>query len=242
VLVGTFKSRVGAVVIPILPVNRRAFDIWRHEWRAFRTRTLNAVSPAYHQRVRQLRGQRHLSVNIGSGGKGLPGWVNVEIMPMADTTLCLDIRRPLPLADGSVARLLAEHVIEHVDFRDELPVMLGDWYRVLEPGGTVRIVVPDAKRYLEAYVCGEPERWHALGWDPARLPYGLFTPMHVINHVFHQGGEHLFAYDFETLSWALGRAGFTTIAQTRYQVSRDPQLAIDQANHAPYSLYVEAIK
>lgn len=239
---GTLKSRVGAVVIPKLPFNRRAFDIWRHELRAFRTRTLNALSPVYRRRVNELRSERHLSVNIGSGGKGLPGWVNIEILPMADTTLCLDVRRPLPLADGSVARLLAEHVIEHVDFRDELPVMLSDWYRVLEPGGVARIVVPDAKRYLEAYVCGEPERWQALGWDTGRLPADIYTPMHVINHVFHQGGEHLFAYDFETLSWALGRAGFATVEQTRYQVSRDPLLAIDQANHAPYSLYVEAVK
>jgi predicted SAM-dependent methyltransferase len=240
--VGTFKSRVGAVVIPWLPLSRRSFDISRHELRAFRTRVVNAMSPTHRQRVSDLQSQRHLSVNLGSGGKGLAGWVNIEIVPMSDTTLCLDIRRALPLADASVARLLAEHIVEHFDFVDELPAVLADWHRVLEPGGVVRIVVPDAKRYLQAYLSGDPERWQALGWDMTRLPRGLYTPMHVVNHVFHQGGEHLFAYDFETLAWALGRAGFSTIEQTCYQVSRDPQLAIDQANHAPYSLYVEAIK
>ena len=66
--------------------------------------------------------------------------------------------------------------------------------------------------------------------------------MHVINHVFHQGGEHLFAYDFETLAWALQQAGFSTVNQMSYRTSRDPKLAIDQDNHAPYSLYVEAVK
>jgi predicted SAM-dependent methyltransferase len=240
--VGTLKSRVGSVVIPWLPLSRRSFNISRHELRAFRTRALNAMSLTYRQRVSDLQAQRHLSVNLGSGGKGLAGWVNIEIVPMPDTTLCLDIRRPLPLADASVARLLAEHIVEHFDFVEELPAVLADWHRVLEPGGVVRIVVPDTKRYLQAYVSGDPEHWHALGWDMTRLPHGLYTAMHVVNHVFHQGGEHLFAYDYETLSWALGRAGFSTVEQTRYQVSRDPQLAIDQANHAPYSLYVEAVK
>jgi len=32
--------------------------------------------------------------------------------------------------------------------------------------------------------------------------------MTMINHVFHQGGEHQFAYDFEIIRWALNNAGF----------------------------------
>jgi len=238
----TFKSKIGSAVIPMLPVNRRAFDIVRHELRAWRTRARNVVSPTYRRRVTSLRSQRNLSVNIGSGGKGQSGWVNVEIIPMQDTTLCLDVRRRLPLADDSVARLLAEHVVEHMDFRDDLPTVLRDWRRVLQPGGVIRIIVPDAGRFLRAYASADPTRWHDLGWNMERLPAGLYTPMHVINHVFHQGGEHLFAYDFETLAWALRQAGFSTVEQMSYRTSRDPTLAIDQANHAPYSLYVEAVK
>jgi predicted SAM-dependent methyltransferase len=238
----TLKSKIGSVVIPMLPLNRRSFDILRHELRAWRTRARNTVSPAYRRRVASLRSQRDLSVNIGSGGKGLADWVNVEIIPMRDTTLCLDIRRRLPLADESVARLLAEHVVEHIDFRAELPTVLRDWHRVLQPGGVVRIIVPDAGRFLHAYASADPTRWHELGWNLDKLPDDLYTPMHVINHVFHQGGEHLFAYDFETLAWALQQAGFSTVDQMSYKTSRDPKLAIDQDNHAPYSLYVEAVK
>jgi hypothetical protein len=66
--------------------------------------------------------------------------------------------------------------------------------------------------------------------------------MHVVNHVFHRGGEHSFGYDFETLEWALHKAGFSTVEQMSYKASRDPLLAIDQENHAPYPLYVEAMK
>ena len=238
----TLKSQLGSVVIPLLPVNRRTFDILRHELRALRTRAINSVSPGYYRRVARLRSQRNLSINIGSGGKGLPDWVNIEVIPMRDTTLCLDIRRPLPLADGSVARILAEHVIEHIDFRNDVPLVFRDWIRVLQPGGVARVIVPDAKRYLQAYVSEDPNYWLALGWDLKRMPDDIYTPMHIVNHMFRQDGEHLFAYDFETMEWALRQAGFSKVEQVSYKSSRDPLLAIDQDNHARYSLYVEAVK
>lgn len=237
---GTLKSRLGKVLIPLLPVNRRVFDVLRHELRALSTRCGNALNPAYHLRVRKLRSTRGLSVNVGSGGKGLPGWVNLDVVQHGDDTLALDIRRPLPLADGTVARLLAEHVVEHVDARGDLPGMLADWYRVLEPGGRVRVIVPDCGRFAQAYVTGDVALWSSLGWHP--LPPDMPTPMAAVNHMFHQGGEHLFGYDFETLAFLLRQAGFTRVEQKTYRQSGDDLLAIDQENHAPYSLYVEAVK
>jgi len=240
--VSTLKSKLGSVVIPLLPVNRRTFDILRHELRALRTRAFNAVSPAYYCRVSGLRSRRDLSVNIGSGGKGLSDWVNIELIAMRDTTLCLDIRHRLPLADGSVARIFAEHIVEHIDFRNDVPLVFRDWHRVLHQGGIARIIVPDAKRYLQAYVSNDPKLWQTLGWNLGKMPDDIYTPMHIVNHLFHQSGEHLFAYDFETMEWALRSAGFSTVEKMSYKISQDPLLAIDQENHAPHSLYVEAVK
>lgn len=238
----TLKSKIGSVVIPLLPVSRRTFDILRHELRAMRTRALNVVNPSFHMAIHRLRRREGLSLNIGSGGRGLQDWVNIELIRHRDTTICLDIRRRLPFADGSVRRILIEHVLEHVDFADDAPAMLRDYHRLLEPGGVLRIIVPDAKRFVEAYVSGDEATWSELGWDIAHLPSDLVTPMHVVNHVFHQGGEHLFGYDFETLKVLLSQAGFERIERRAFRQSADPQLAIDQQNHAPYSLYVEAVR
>ena len=238
----TFKSRIGAIIIPILPFNRRTFDILRHELRALATRASNSVNPFYYRRIHRLRRERGISLNIGSGGRGLPDWVNVELIRHRDTTLCLDIRRPLPLASNSVRRILIEHVLEHVDFRSDVPSLLREFHRVLEPNGILRIIVPDAERFLIAYASRDPDAWRRLGWDVARLPHDICTPMHVINHIFHQSGEHLFAYDFETLRFALQEAGFQKISRMTFRQSCDPTLAIDQEVHAPYSLYVEAVK
>lgn len=238
----TLKQWLGRTIMGAFALDRRTFDTIRHECRAWRTRASKTVSLAYHLRVRELRRRNDLSLNIGSGGRGLPDWVNIELTPMRDTTLCLDMRRPMPLADGSVGRILAEHVVEHMDFRADVPEAFQEWHRLLKKGGVLRIVVPDARRFLEAYVLGDPAIWRDLGWDVDDLPDDIFTPMHVINHIFHQSGEHLFAYDFETLDWALRQAGFSIVKQMSFRRSHDPQLAIDQENHAPYSLYVEAIK
>lgn len=53
----TLKSRLGAIMLPLLPINRRTFDILRYEWWAMRTRAINAINPKYHFQVRKLRGK-----------------------------------------------------------------------------------------------------------------------------------------------------------------------------------------
>jgi predicted SAM-dependent methyltransferase len=132
--------------------------------------------------------------------------------------------------------------VEHLDFIDDIPRVFAEFHRVLEAGGAVRIIVPDAERFLRAYASGEAAAWRELGLDLDHLPPGMTTPMVMLNHVFHQGGEHYFGWDFTTMESALRQAGFAQVIRQRFGVSIDPELAIDQPNHAPYSLYVDAVK
>jgi predicted SAM-dependent methyltransferase len=237
----TLKSRVGDVLIPLMPVNRRVFGLFRFELNAFISRQVVRFSPGCILKRRALRKEQGLKLNVGSGGRGIPGWVNVDVgRSHADQSLPCDIRHGLPLRDSQVALIFAEHIIEHIEVRQDLPFVLKEFLRVLEPGGRVRIIVPDAERYLRAYASGRPEDWAALGLN--ELPADMPTYMSMVNHVFHQDGEHFFAYDFATMKYQLERAGFVDVARFAYQQSADPTLAIDQANHAPYSLYVEARK
>lgn len=213
----------------------------RFEAKCWLCRVKNRLSPAYHRTVRRLRAEKALSLNVGSGGRGLPGWLNTDAVghPTDQTFVC-DVRRGIPLSDGSVARIFAEHVIEHLNFKQELPAVLREFHRIMEPGARLRIVVPDGRRFAEAYVRGDRAQWAALGLDP--LPGDMPTPMAMLNHVFRQGGEHHFAYDYETLEWALNKAGFAQLTKSAFGKSADPLLAIDREEHSPYSLYVEAVK
>jgi predicted SAM-dependent methyltransferase len=213
----------------------------RFEAKCCLCRMRNRLSPAYHRQVRRMRGQKALSLNVGSGGRGLPGWLNTDAVGHpADQTFVCDIRRGIPLDDGSVARIFAEHVIEHLNFNQVLPRVLREFHRVMAPGAHLRIVVPDGRRFAEAYVRNDRPQWAALGLDP--FPADMPTPMAMLNHIFRQGGEHHFAYDYETLEWALRKAGFEDIRRSAFGQSADPLLSIDRQEHAAYSLYVEAVK
>jgi len=66
--------------------------------------------------------------------------------------------------------------------------------------------------------------------------------MDVVNHVFHQWHEHRWAYDYESLLHRLRIAGFSRAERSDFGRSIDPRLACDRPVHAPYSLYVDAIK
>ena len=236
------RKRLGRWIYHRLPFSRRSFDILRFEFRITCQRWLNALLPWRRARIARLRHCRDLSLNVGSGGRGRPDWINLDVSTHhADLYCTHDLRRPLPLADGAARRIFAEHVIEHIDFNDDVPRVFAEFRRVLQDGGVVRIIVPDAERYMRAYFDRGSEPWKELGFAQG-LPADMQTNMELVNHVFHQRGEHCFGWDFATMEHALRRAGFQHVIRQSFGQSIDPPLAIDQPNHAPYSLYVEAVK
>lgn len=238
----TLKQTIGRWVYARQPFSRRTFNVLRFEFRIARQRWLNALLPWRRSKITRLRRLRGVSLNVGSGGRGRSDWINLDVSPHYVDIICThDLRRPLPFATGGVRRILAEHVIEHLDFHDDIPRVLADFHRVLEPGGTVRIIVPDMELFIAAYRESDLGALARLGM-PDGLPAGMSTPIELLNHAFHQGGEHCFGWDFAAMRDALQRAGFKQITKQAYGRSVDPALAIDQANHAPYSLYVDAVK
>ena len=64
--------------------------------------------------------------------------------------LRMDLRWPLPFPDSSVRYVFASHVIEHVYRQSELPTLLSEISRVLQPGGVLRIIVPDIEKSASA--------------------------------------------------------------------------------------------
>jgi SAM-dependent methyltransferase len=71
-----------------------------------------------------------------------------------------DICRGLPLADNTVRGVYASHVLEHPAF-DDFRMALQNTFRILEPGGIFRLIVPDlherARRYIQDVSNGSPE-------------------------------------------------------------------------------------
>ena len=237
----TLKQRLGHFVFPRLPITRFLFDILRDETASSIVGAKNALLPWRRRRLKRVRAMRDVYVNVACGPQVLPGFLNLDLRHQDPQVVTWDSRRTLPVGDGAARGIRVEQFVEHLEVQEELPAFLADCLRALAPGGVLRIIVPDAERYLQAYCRPDLQGF----WDlevPNPFPDDLPTRMDVINHVFHQYHEHRWAYDFETLTHRLKRAGFTCVERAGYLRSRDPRLGRDRDVHAPYSLYVEAIK
>jgi len=219
------------------------FNVIRFELGNLFQRIKNVLNPIYVYRLLKLKHNNTISLNLGSGGNGRQDWINIDARPTHHGLyIAYDIRRKLPIRSSTVERIYAEHVIEHLDFRYDIPKLFAECYRVMKPGSIFRIVVPDVEKFVNAYVSKEQSRWDALGLADESDDLAFVSPMHVLNHVFHQEGEHLFGYDFDTLRIALENANLKTVVKQAYNQSLDKELCMDQQNHEPYSLYVDAKK
>lgn len=230
---------VGRRVFQALPVTGFLKGILRAELRAARVSVDNRINPAKRRALRELKGQRDLLVNVACGPHPLDGFVNLDLYATGRGTVAWDCRHTLPFTTASIRGIRAEHFFEHLEAFEEVPAFLNEARRVLKPGGVLRIIVPDARRFLEAYLEDGRAAFDALA-VPNPFPDDHPTRMDVVNHVFHQRHEHRWGYDLETLRDRLLRAGFADVQQTAFGRSLDPALAHDQPHHAPYSLYVDA--
>jgi predicted SAM-dependent methyltransferase len=197
--------------------------------------------------ARRYRKSDNLLVNIGPGSQAKPGWVNVDAWkgPLID---CLyDSRKSLPFPDVSVRGIFCEHFFEHLDYTEEAPYFLSECHRVLKKEGVLRLIMPDAERYLRAYCKGGWEDFDRLrpldpGHTDSWYKFKYNTRMELINLIFRQGHEHKFAYDFETLRFLLDRYGFSEVVRQEYGRSLVPELCLDQLVRASESVYVDAKK
>jgi predicted SAM-dependent methyltransferase len=217
------------------------FDHFRIELNALLVRSRHRLDPRCRRKLRELAGLRGLKVNIGCGPFGQEGWTNFDLFPHESVTLPADCRFRIPLGDESCIGIHVEHFFEHLSPDDERVSFLRECRRCLAQDGILRVIVPDAEKYVRAYT----ERgWAAMNGLSAAgdVPERLFrTKMEALNHVFLQGGEHYGGYDARTLSLVLSRAGFRAI-HVAWRTGQFPGGCIDREHHRPYSLYFEALK
>lgn len=92
-------------------------------------------------------------LNIGCGKNFHPDWINIDLESHSPQVKKVDIRKGLPFEDDSIDYCYSSHVLEHLDTA-AAESLLKEMWRVLRPGGAIRLVVPDleiiAKDYLKA--------------------------------------------------------------------------------------------
>jgi predicted SAM-dependent methyltransferase len=164
-------------------------------------------------------------LHLGSGSTRIEGWLHTDVEPTGAGCIKLDMTAPFPFPDGVFHYIVSEHSIEHIKYEDGKRALKECW-RVLAPGGMLRISTPDlsllaatltaefgqAQPVLSEYaaICGQaPE---------------MATPAFLLNNEFRAWG-HQFIYDESTLVRLLSEAGFSEIKRYPIGQSDDPALS-----------------
>lgn len=82
-----------------------------------------------------------MKLHLGCGPRHIPGFVHVDAQPAPHVDIVGPVER-LPMEDNSASLIYASHVLEHFG-RSEYKAVLREWFRVLKPGGILRLAVPD---------------------------------------------------------------------------------------------------
>ena len=90
-------------------------------------------------------------INVGCGGTYHADWINLDVASSDPNVRIIDITRGLPFADDSASVCYSSHVLEHLD-KNKARVLIAECYRVLKPGATIRIVVPDLESVMREYL------------------------------------------------------------------------------------------
>lgn len=154
-------------------------------------------------------------------GKLLKGKLNT-VFP--DNVKYGDIIKGLPVDDNSCDGLYCSHTLEHLSLID-FQIALKNSYRILKKDGIFRCVVPNlewaARVYIESLDQGDENAslifMKEIMLGVKERPKGIKGLL----STFFGNSNHLWMWDFKSLSNALENAGFAKVRRCKFNDSQD---------------------
>ena len=107
-------------------------------------------------------------LNIGCGRRYHRAWTNIDLESFDEEVDQHDITQGLPYGENRFDAVYHSHVLEHLDPRDG-EQLLSECFRVLRPGGILRVVVPNLEQIAILYLGYHKKAWE--GDEQAAINY-----------------------------------------------------------------------
>jgi predicted SAM-dependent methyltransferase len=208
-------KRFGCLVGLVRAARAGVLDAQQVYWSAIRGGKIRSYLAAHS--VRKL--------HIGASNSLLPGWLNTDFILEKPEVVYLDATQRFPFPDAAFDYITCEHMIEHIDYAGA-EVMLSECFRVLKPGGKIRVSTPDLQ--MIGSLCAaekSAEQNSYIDFIVQRVMpevkncKGVF----VVNNAFRAWG-HQFLYDRPTLRHTLEKHGFKSLQDYKPGMSDDENL------------------
>ncbi len=90
-------------------------------------------------------------LNLGCGNRYHPDWINVDFVKTGPNVIQYDLLKGIPFEDNSFDVVYHSHLLEHFP-KSYAPNFIKECFRVLKPGGIIRVVVPDLEEIVRIYL------------------------------------------------------------------------------------------
>ena len=150
-----------------------------------------------------------MKINIGCGRTYRKGFVNVDAFDKSVADLVMSAHH-LEFDDNVAELIECSHVLEHLGAVRSI-YAISEFYRVLKPGGALKIATPDIETAFESFKKRDSDdRKYLMNWI-----YGLDI----------DGMSHKYGYPEELLRDLLSEVGFVSIrTKQRWIDSNQPEL------------------
>jgi SAM-dependent methyltransferase len=174
-------------------------------------------------------------LNWGCGAHVAPDWINSDVKDEPGVDLVADIKQGLPLETGSIDCAVSIHALPEFSYPDLVPV-LEELRRVLAPGATLRLALPDLRRGIDAYLA-EDQDYFKVGREEVASLGGRF----IVQMLWYGYSRTLFTPDFALE--LLHRAGFADASECAFGVTASGVAEIVELdNREDESFFVEGRK
>lgn len=169
-------------------------------------------------------------LNLGCGNRYLESWDNVDFVSSGKGVKAHNLLAGIPFGDGQFDVVYHSHVLEHFP-KDQAATFIKECFRVLKPGGVIRVVVPDLEGIIREYILNLDGA--VAGDEEAKRRYEWIVIELMDQMVRNKSGGHMMKYwsqdTIENESYITSRSGFEFL-DFRKKVLESPRSSNESKN------------